>query len=176
METFTEYRQMRELAELSVRHGIDLGPLVELSERLLLDTDLAPEEVYREFLQQAANMVGNLAGKAVRGVGSMVNNFKQGYQQGRGPQQAMPEAQPTGIQGIEHEQPSLQGAFLHLQSLKRNLQGIAQANARSGQTGNAQALQSCTDYLDQISQMIQKVLADRHGIAYDPHTGFTSGR
>lgn len=46
------------------------------------DNTIAPEEVYNEFISRAANMIGNLAGRAVRGVSNVANSFRQGYQQG----------------------------------------------------------------------------------------------
>ncbi len=110
MKTFADYKQTRELAELCVQQGIDLAPLVEELESLMLDTTLTSEEIYNEFLQRAANWVGNMAGRAARGVGNMVNNFKQGYQQGHGPQQAQQGTPPMeselGAAGAEPIQPS----------------------------------------------------------------------
>lgn len=166
MGSFTEYRKMRELAELSVQHGIDLGPLVQLSERLLLDTDLAPEEVYREFLQQAANMVGNLAGKAVTGIGNMVNQFGQGYQQGRGPQQnqqgqqgQQQVQQPQQNQQQQSGAANVQNAVKMLQNLKNNLQMLSQGNANLSRNVGQEA-----QVIDQITQMIQQMAqASAHG-------------
>ncbi len=180
MPLFAEYvekRRTRELAELCVQHGIDLAPLVEKLDGLMRDTDLDPEEIYNEFLQQAANWAGNLAGKAVKGIGNLTNNFMQGWRQGRKPQQSyQPQVQQGMPQqgrpmGIESEEPSIQGAVSHLEALKRNLQVIANSNTKFGYP-SADAIQRSAMYVGQISQMIQKVLMTRHNIAYKPGFGF----
>jgi len=187
MGLFVEYverRKTRELAELCVQHGIDLAPLVEELDHLMCDTDSTPEEIYREFLQRAANWAGNLAGRAVTGIGNIAKSFGQGWRQGRGhrqpnePQVQQPQVQQPQVQQpqvqlempqsqstpTQKEQPSLQMVIHHLQSLGRNLQVLAQGSQKHGELDTAQALLRSTNYLDQISQMIQQVLSSRHGI------------
>lgn len=165
MSTFAEYvekRKTRELAELCVRHDIDLQPLVERLDRLCR-TGLPPEQIYREFMQQAANMVGNLAGRAVGGIGNMVNSFGQGYQQGKGQQAGMGQRQQASMAGQSQQQgtnqqqgnvaaaANTQQAIMMLQNLKQNLQALSQGNQNLSKN-----LLDFSQVTDKIAQAIQQ--------------------
>lgn len=168
MNTFADYvekRKTRELAELCAQYNINLQPLVERLDRLCA-TGLPPEQIYREFMQQAANMVGNLAGRAVGGIGNMANSFGQGFQQGKGQQAGAGQNQQTNAAGQNQQQvagqtqqgnQNIQMAVKQLQGLKGFVNQIGRDNQQIATDVN-----NSIQFIDRISQMIQQAMGGAH--------------